>query len=89
MLSSLLLLGCACLTLAQDGFVKLDFEREYVKEITKRQVASGDLDENVTLAEGRSVSLVFLACGVLLIFPSALLAGSEYWDTTTTIPSAT
>jgi hypothetical protein len=55
MLSSILLLGCAGLAVARDGFVKLDFQREYVKQISKRQVAEDDLDENVTLAQGRSV----------------------------------
>ena len=56
MLSSLLLLVCAGAALARDGFVKLDFEREYVKEIRKRQAPADELDENITLAEGRSVS---------------------------------
>lgn len=57
MISSLLLLGCAGAAVAKDGFVKLDFHREYERQIQKRQIAPSDLDENITLAQFRSVRL--------------------------------
>ena len=91
MLSSLLLLVLTGAALAKDGFVKLDFEREYVKEVMKRQVTASELDENVTLAQQRSVCRTVSPFYESLIanFSLAVLVGLDHWNTTTTIPSAT
>ena len=55
MITTLCALACATTALGA-GYVKRDFETEYVKTIVKREIPSQDLDENITLAQQRSVS---------------------------------
>jgi hypothetical protein len=42
------------------GYIKREFETEYVKTTVKRDIPDQDLDENITLTARRSVSLLSL-----------------------------
>ena len=59
MVKSLCLLAFATTVLAA-GYIKREFETEYVKTIVKREIPDENLDENITLAARRSVRLLFV-----------------------------
>lgn len=56
-MKSLFLLASATTALAANKFVKKGFEVEYAKSLSKREIPAQDLDENITLAQMRSVCL--------------------------------
>ncbi|RMZ88152.1 hypothetical protein DV736_g4615, partial [Chaetothyriales sp. CBS 134916] len=62
MLASYFLLSWAGTALAGDGFLKLDLKREVVK-LSKRSVSPDDLEEDVTLAQHRSLYWLNLSIG--------------------------
>lgn len=83
----------ACATLAHvvaGGYVKVNYNKEYVnKPLVRREIPVSDLDENITLAIQGSVSRLIVIEGGWLTRAPGLLARSDHWDSTSTIPSAT
>ena len=54
-MKSLFLLASATTALAANKFVRKEFEVEYANSLSKRDIPAQDLDENITLAQMRSV----------------------------------
>lgn len=90
-MKSLFLLASATIAFAANKFIKKGFEVEYAKGLSKREIPAQDLDENITLAQMRSVCLPYEThrVGLYLTIHPALLARFRYWYTVTAISLTT